>query len=48
MYDEFRIQSLKVKVTPNTFGIAGANWMLNTAFDRNGRFCIHTGAIPGG
>ena len=48
MYDEFRIQSLKVKITPNTFGISGANWMLNTAFDRNGRFCIHRGLNDGG
>lgn len=48
MYDEFRVQSLKVKITPNTFGISGANWMLNTAFDRNGRFSIHRGINDGG
>lgn len=45
MYDEFRVQSLKVKITPNTFGIAGSNWMLNTAFDRNGRFLIHRHSV---
>lgn len=44
MYDEFRIQSLKVKITPDITQLgAPATWMLHSAFDRNGKFSIPTG-----
>ena len=47
MYDEFRIQSFRVKITPNVPTVAahGGNFMLHTAFDRNGMFQMGTGKI---
>lgn len=50
MYDEFRIQSFRVKITPNVPTVAahGGNFMLHTAFDRNGMFQMATGKISAG
>jgi len=38
MYDEFRIQSFRVKITPAVTLSADKNLMLHSAFDRNGVF----------
>lgn len=44
MYDEFRIQSLRCKITPDVTTIgSNPNVLLHSAFDRNGVFCMETG-----
>lgn len=49
MYDEFRIQSFRVKITPAVTLSADKNIMLHSAFDRNGMFKMERGKVePGG
>lgn len=48
MYDEFRIQSFRVKITPAVTLSADKNLMLHSAFDRNGVFKMHRGKVEAG
>jgi len=48
MYDEFRIQSFRVKITPAVTLSADKNLMLHSAFDRNGMFKMELGKVEAG